>query len=185
MAHPCLLYLAPNPPDPTLPWGGLHITLVGRASSGAGSFPSGLSAAAREALAVQPLPGSSPAGWQPRLARWRIGGQQLFVVEFAAAPLLNRFAARLVELGVQNVKGPACGGSPWHLTLPRAVAPDEGRAQQVMAQLCASAEGWGAFLVQERAPAAGAVGAGGEYSWTQLRAAQSGGGEGDEVIAID
>lgn len=180
-ARPCLLYLAPGP-NPDLPWGGLHITVVGRCASGAGATPAGLRAAARAALrdpaAQPPLLPAHPAQWEPRLSQWRVSGERLFVVGFQKAPPLDSFAVALASRGVGNVKGPAAAGggsgrSRWHLTLPKGVARDEAAARAVVeGQLLLGGDGhaasWGLWVVTEEEAAADPSGAGGRYSWEPL-----------------
>lgn len=172
-ARQCLLYLSPGP-DASLPWGGLHVTIVGRSLTGAGSSPAGLRAAARAAVSdpqtIPPVLPAQPAEWQPRLAHWRVGCEKLWVVEFANAPPLTALSVALASRGVHGVKGPLSSerNNIWHLTLPSKVAREQAAAQAWMRDLLApGALPWKLWVVEEEARASNQAGDG-LYVWSPL-----------------
>ena len=97
--------------DPRLPWGGLHVTIMGRDPSNEHlDFQKLVKKSVFDKKKKWTLSSSSGA----KLEKWK--GNWTIVIE--SSRTFSNFSYHLVEKGCQNVKGPDYSGTKWHITLP-------------------------------------------------------------------
>lgn len=136
-----LIYLAPTP-EPGLPWGGYHITLVGR--NKLETSVRRLYTQLYRALYIS-FRSSDRTKWifKGKLKTDVRVGRKGCRLEVRPTEWLYHLASHLAHFGLQNVKGPRHAGVPWHITT---YGPRED-AQRLQEYFAAQDLEWHLYLV--------------------------------------